>query len=704
MRVAFATLIGIAIGVTLAGCVQTHRTAPDPGSWRPAAEAPPNVYRHQLAREARRGLRYDGATLAPSSAAGDLLADYPGLTADRAASRARKDIHDNDVLGALRWSTLAVLLDPDGGEPSVLLGDVLLLKQDWRRAQVAYRTAMQQSPESHDARYGLARALCYAGEWGTALVALEPLLRDQEPAVDVLHLATRAAYFDGQVRLAQRLAEVARRTGRPIPAPLDVLLDGRTPRAVRGRAAMPLHVGSAVRVDTTNPNAGNETSVIAADGPNCTVVAAWNDYRQGSARLGVGVSTDSGATWQESLVRPPVPNQAATEGDPMTAYDPRTDTFWVGAIAFSPDGGVFVARKDAGESSFEPAVMTRVTGTADKGWMAAGPDPLDPNQTRLYVTYNEGLLISTTMGDTWEPRVSLELGHGFLPRCGPAGELYVVYWDLSNHVMLRRSFDGGRTLLSPVLVATRMDVWGNDGTRFPGLFRVPPFAHLAVDPETGALYCVYCDTTEVIGDNSNVDVYFTKSTDQGAAWSAPVIVNSDTVPHGDQFFPWIEVDATGRVHLVYFDTRSVPQDDTATEALIQVYYSFSDDGGTSWSDVLLTPTAFSSDDDGFGGVFLGDYVGIAVTDDCAFPCYPSTDGGTANIYTHALRFPEAGDLNCDGAIDFGDINPFVLALVDPLTYNATYPDCDVSLGDLNDDGQTGFGDINPFVLLITGGP
>jgi len=62
---------------------------------------------------------------------------------------------------------------------------------------------------------------------------------------------------------------------------------------------------------------------------------------------------------------------------------------------------------------------------------------------------------------------------------------------------------------------------------------------------------------------------------------------------------------------------------------------------------------------------------------------------------------EIGDLNCDGEVDFGDINPFVLALTDPQGYGNTYPDCDLNLADINEDGKVDFGDINPFVALLT---
>ena len=61
-----------------------------------------------------------------------------------------------------------------------------------------------------------------------------------------------------------------------------------------------------------------------------------------------------------------------------------------------------------------------------------------------------------------------------------------------------------------------------------------------------------------------------------------------------------------------------------------------------------------------------------------------------------------GDLDCNGNCDFGDINPFVLALNDPAGYRTAFPDCDIYLADLNADGHVDFGDINPFVALLSG--
>ncbi len=63
----------------------------------------------------------------------------------------------------------------------------------------------------------------------------------------------------------------------------------------------------------------------------------------------------------------------------------------------------------------------------------------------------------------------------------------------------------------------------------------------------------------------------------------------------------------------------------------------------------------------------------------------------------------AGDMNCDGVVNFYDINPFVQALSNPAGWQAAHPGCPLRNGDVNWDGAVNFYDINPFVGLLTGG-
>ncbi len=62
-----------------------------------------------------------------------------------------------------------------------------------------------------------------------------------------------------------------------------------------------------------------------------------------------------------------------------------------------------------------------------------------------------------------------------------------------------------------------------------------------------------------------------------------------------------------------------------------------------------------------------------------------------------------GDMNCDGVVSVGDINPFVLALTQPDAYDLMFPDCDLARADINGDGMVSVGDINGFVDLVSNG-
>ena len=72
-----------------------------------------------------------------------------------------------------------------------------------------------------------------------------------------------------------------------------------------------------------------------------------------------------------------------------------------------------------------------------------------------------------------------------------------------------------------------------------------------------------------------------------------------------------------------------------------------------------------------------------------------------HFYVQVL--PLVGDVNCDGRVNSFDIDAFVLALTDLMTYLETYPDCDFMNADINGDGVVNSFDIDPFVALLVGG-
>lgn len=75
------------------------------------------------------------------------------------------------------------------------------------------------------------------------------------------------------------------------------------------------------------------------------------------------------------------------------------------------------------------------------------------------------------------------------------------------------------------------------------------------------------------------------------------------------------------------------------------------------------------------------------------------------IPVQLLTRPEP-DMNCDGAVDAFDIDPFIIALLEPSTYEQQYPDCNLMHADVNASGTVDAFDIDPFILcvLYTGCP
>ena len=85
----------------------------------------------------------------------------------------------------------------------------------------------------------------------------------------------------------------------------------------------------------------------------------------------------------------------------------------------------------------------------------------------------------------------------------------------------------------------------------------------------------------------------------------------------------------------------------------------------------------------------------------------TTRGNTGGFFDFlTLKYPGQGslpgDMNCDGALNGGDIDPFFLALGDPAAYAAQFPNCDPLNGDINGDGSLNGGDIDPFFQCLGG--
>ncbi|HWL94008.1 MAG TPA: hypothetical protein VNT79_10780 [Phycisphaerae bacterium] len=100
-----------------------------------------------------------------------------------------------------------------------------------------------------------------------------------------------------------------------------------------------------------------------------------------------------------------------------------------------------------------------------------------------------------------------------------------------------------------------------------------------------------------------------------------------------------------------------------------------------------------------GSLPAGDYqINFDIRTEASFVNGGGGGGGNGINFTFRTYLP--GDLNCDGFVDLGDLDPFVLALTDIAEYDVQYPDCDISPADCSGDSVINGSDIEGFVQIL----
>jgi len=92
-----------------------------------------------------------------------------------------------DQPGALRSLYDAVELDPDHFDSELLMGNIFLLREDFRRAQEHFERATELRPDSHDAKNSLAVLCVHQRRYDEAIRLLRSLTED--PLTQEVHLA-----------------------------------------------------------------------------------------------------------------------------------------------------------------------------------------------------------------------------------------------------------------------------------------------------------------------------------------------------------------------------------------------------------------------------------------------------------------------------------------------------------------------------------
>lgn len=399
--------------------------------------------------------------------------------------------------------------------------------------------------------------------------------------------------------------------------------------------------GPNIRVNQDTSGFDQNEFVLSLDRANGTnLIGGGNDYRTGSVKCGYYASQDGGQTWTDGVLPE---TTYPFQGDPTVAHCADGSAIYVCLSftgAYQPHG-LFAYKTTNGGQSWNPpsTVLNRPTGFpfADKEWTACDATTSSPYANRSYVTWTDFgvsgspilLRYSSTGGASWSANVRVSDGvscQGSVIAIGRDGAVNVA-WDAGANIGFDRSTNGGATFGTDRNAADAVGIPGDP------IFRRNSFPVMDVDRTTGPhanrLYIAWSDNR-----TGDPDILLVRSSDNGQTWSAPIRVNDDALANGaDQFFPWIAVDANGRVIVTFLDRRRSPGGRP-----YEVWGAISRDGGATFdTNFLITDTP----SDGSLNGFIGDYSGLAASGDRLWALWPDLRAGTGETDAYTDRFPNS---------------------------------------------------------------
>ncbi len=242
-----------------------------------------------------------------------------------------------------------------------------------------------------------------------------------------------------------------------------------------------------------------------------------------------------------------------------------------------------------------------------------------------------------------EPSSQNDLSFQFsMPEVDKFGNLHVTFLSIGDkgvafyHTV---STDGGHSFSTPVKISDIHGTNPNAGETesVEGLERLYPCPQFAIDKSSGDnsgnLYFSWTANGFTSDLGKGLNVYFSRSTDNGETWSeAEVIHDDDKSMKIHNFYPSLAVTPDGVVAIAWYDQRANPE---TGETEYWMTYSF--DGGNSFIDnfrISGGSSIWNKTDDMNNGFGIGEYNQMVCTDEYAMPFWADgrTNDGNLNIY------------------------------------------------------------------------
>jgi hypothetical protein len=325
------------------------------------------------------------------------------------------------------------------------------------------------------------------------------------------------------------------------------------------------------------------------------------------------VSNDGGNTWKTGSM-PPAAGASQTFGDPSVGVD-RHGVFYFANLGVNAAGHgtiqVNVSTDDG--NTWSDAAIVQVDDASDKEWLAVGPDPQNKNRDNVYVTWTsfQTTACQLRFGRSVDGGASWTAKTIFVPTADPnpthpqnclqfsnpvvdqmTGTLYVPFLRFSNadqdFIQMMISDDAGETFrfatfnvagapdptVLPVTQPGELTSCGTNNLRLtihtaansgPGQFGLPRYINAsrmilqpAAAARNGTVYLAWSNSTSLgFGDPAaGSNILFVRSSDGGATWSAPLVVNP-TIGDKHHVLPSLASDENvNGVHVSYYVQHS----------------------------------------------------------------------------------------------------------------------------------------------------